>query len=577
MKNKNTTKFIVVLVIFLISLFVTLPSTPVWDAVFGSLSLEEQKALPISSFEYKDNTENGSVLLTMSVDSFSDIFTKKGKTPRVDEFLDQISETIRQKLIEMNYDAIFSNTDRIENKKTLEIKSKTEEKLTIDKLKAVIADSKLYAKFPLYIVSSLSKILPQKKITLGLDLKGGIDIVYQVDINSIQDDGDGESSNKTNTIRDAVNRSVEIVRNRIDMYGVAEPSIKVQEGNRIRVQLPGVKDTDAIKRLIKNTAMLKFHIVLDQAINAADLHPMKDEIILMSQGSKTQMPMWYKLKRKPDLTGKNLKFAKTSFDNMTSQPIVNIEFDPQGRALFAKVTTENVNRQLAIVLDNTVYSAPVIQTAITGGMAQISGRFTVEEANSLSIVLRAGALPANLIEIESRVIGPTLGQRSIKAGYVAGALGFLLVMLYMFVFYKTCGVVANLALIFNSLIVFASMVICGGTMTMPGIAGFILSVGMAVDANVIIFERIREEYHSGKTVRASIASGFDRAFSCILDSNVTTLLVVAILYFNTTGAIRGFATTLGIGLIANLYTAVFFSKLCLEQWFVGHEERQLGL
>lgn len=578
MKNKNTTKFIVVLVIFLISVFVTLPSTPVWDSVFGSLGLEEQKALPINSFEYKENADNNSVLLTMSVDSFADYF-KKGKAAKVDEFLDQMTETIRQKLIEMNYDAVFSKTDRIDNKKTLEVKSKTDEKLTIDKLKSVVANSKLYAKLPLYLVSGLSKVLPQKKITLGLDLKGGIDIVYQVDINSLQEDNDGnESTDRTNTIRDAVNRSVEIIRNRIDMYGVAEPSIKVQEGNRIRVQLPGVKDTDAIKRLIKNTAMLKFHIVIDQHTSAAGLQPvMKDEILLMSQGSKSQMPMWYKLKRKPDLTGKNLRFAKTAFDNMTGQPIVNIEFDPQGRQLFGKVTSENVGRQLAIVLDNSVYSAPVIQSAITGGMAQISGKFSLEEANSLSIVLRAGALPANLIEIESRVIGPTLGQKSIKAGYAAGALGFLVVMLYMWAFYGTCGVVANLALIFNSLIVFSCMVMFGGTMTLPGIAGFILSVGMAVDANVIIFERMKEEYHSGKTVRASIASGFDRAFSCILDSNITTLLVVAILYYNTTGAIRGFATTLGIGLVANLYTAVFFSKLCLEHWFNGHENRQLGL
>ncbi len=577
MKNNNTTKFIVVFVIFLISVLVTLPSTPIWDSVFGSLSLDEQKALPISSFEYKENAENNSVMMTMAVESFADLFTKKGKAPKVDEFLDNISETIRQKLIEMNYDAVFSKTDRIDNRKTLEIKSKTDEKLTIDKLKSVIADSKLYAKIPLYIVSSLSKVLPQKKITLGLDLKGGIDIVYQVDVNSIEDDDEGKAD-KANTIRDAVNRSVEIIRNRIDMYGVAEPSIKVQEGNRIRVQLPGVKDTDAIKRLIKNTAMLKFHIVLNQAISASELQPvMSDEILLMSQGNKNQMPLWYKLKRRPDLTGKNLKYARTAFDQVTNQPIVNIEFDPQGRQLFAKVTSENVHRQLAIVLDNTVYSAPEIQTPITGGMAQISGRFSIEEANSLSIVLRAGALPANLIEIESRVIGPTLGQRSIKAGFIAGALGFVLVILYMFIFYGTCGIVADIALIFNSLIVFASMVLFGGTMTMPGIAGFILSLGMAVDANVIIFERIKEEYRSGKTVRASIASGFDRAFSCILDSNITTLLVVAILYYNTTGAIRGFATTLGIGLLANLYTAVFFSKLCLEKWFVGHEDRKLGL
>ena len=560
MKKNNLSKILVVVVIFLVSVICTLPSTPVWESAFGSLTADEQTGVPISSFDYKDDSTTNSVLLTISVNKMAEVFNRPKNAPSYEELLDKVSDTVRVKLNNIEgVHAEYTKTDMVEKKATLRVTGKK-----IDELKTIIANSKLYAKLPLEI----AKLFPQKKITLGLDLKGGLDLVYQVDLDSIQD---GDS------IADAVNRSVEIIRNRIDVFGIAEPSIKAQEGNRIRVQLPGVKDPERVKQLIQNTAMLQFHLVEDQAVNASELEPvMPDEKLLMSRGGANQMPLWFKLKRKPDITGSDLKFAKVAFEEM-GQPIVHIEFNGNGRMLFGKLTGENVGRQLAIVLDDKVYSAPTIQTRITGGSAQITGRFTLEEAQDLATVLKAGALPASLIALESRVVGPTLGQQSIDAGFVAGALGFILVIIYMIVFYKTCGVIADIAVIFNALIVFASLVIFGGTMTLPGIAGFILSVGMAVDANVIIFERIREEFRSGKTVRAAISSGFDRAFTCILDSNVTTLLVVAILYSFNSGPIRGFATTLGIGLVANLYTAVFFSKLCLEYWFNGHPNRRLGL
>ena len=566
MKKNNTTKLIVALVVFIISVMFTLPSTPLWDSAFGTLTPDEQRGLPIDMYEYRQDAD-GSVLLTMHIDSKANVFNREKKPERFSDFLDRVCESVRQKLIEMQYNAISWHTDYSSNFRTLKVTAKNNEQITIDKLKSdIYQHSKLYAKLPLDITS----IFPSKKITLGLDLKGGLDIVYHVDISSIN------REDSRNTPEDAVNTSLEIIRRRIDINGIAEPSIKKQEGNRIRVQLPGRLNVAAIKDLIKNTAKLNFHLVLAQDYEANNLMPDPDEIVLKSKGDSNHIAMWYKLKKKPDIGGEDLRFAKVAFDEFGS-PVVHIEFNGDGIVKFAQLTSQNVGRQLAIVLDTDVYSAPTIQTKITTGNAQITGRFSLEEAQNLAIVLRTGALPANLVELESRVIGPTLGQNSIKAGYKAGAVGFIGVIAFMILIYKTCGVIADLALIFNSLIVFASLVLFGGTMTMPGIAGFILSVGMAVDANVIIFERIKEEYYSGKTVRASIASGFDRAFSCILDSNITTLLVVAILYYFTSGPIRGFATTLGIGLVANLYTAVFFSKLCLETWFSNHPERKLGL
>ncbi len=562
MKSKNGAKIIVVLVVLLLSVIYTLPSTPLWENAFGSLTPDEQNGLPIKLFEYKDDPANQAVLLTVSVDQMAQIFNRSKNPARSDEFLDNVSDTIRKKLVEMGYETRVINSDYESNIKKATLRIKIE---NTEKLKTVIAESKLYAKLPLLIAS----FFPQKKITLGLDLKGGIDLVYQVDTDSIAEN---------DSITDAVNRSVEIIRNRIDMYGIAEPSIKAQEGNRIRIQLPGVKDPERVKQLIQNTAMLQFHIVLDQAATAAQLEPINpaSEIVLMQQSKPGIPATWYKLNKTPDVTGRDLKFAKVAFDEMSS-PMVHLEFNAEGAHKFAVCTGNHVGDQLAIVLDNKVYSAPSIQARINGGLAQITGKFSFEEASNLAIVLRAGALPANLIALESRVVGPTLGQQSIEAGFRAGIIGFILVMLFMAVYYKACGVVADIAVMFNSIIVFACLVFFGGTMTMPGIAGFILSVGIAVDANVIIFERIREEFHSGKTVRASIAAGFDRALSCIIDSNVTTLLVVAILYNFASGPIRGFATTLGIGLVANVYTAVIFTKLCLEGWFNSNTKRTLSI
>jgi protein-export membrane protein SecD len=548
MNSKHSAKIIVVLAVLLFSLLYTLPSTTWWNNMFGALTPEEQSAIPIVSFEYLENAEAaGSTNLKIHANISADIFNKTKNPAKVEDVLNKVTDEIRVALVESGLVARVINTDYSSYSMTINVAD-----IGPMQLKEQMAKSKLYAKMPLGITA----FFPDKKITLGLDLKGGIDLVYQVDLQSLQ---------STDNIADAVQRSVEIIRNRIDMYGISEPSIKAQDKNRIRIQLPGIKDTERVKQLIQDTAMLQFHIVNYQATTADALGSIdsQNEIVLMQPGNAKQMPMWYRLNKKPDVTGADLKYAKVSFDEL-GRPIVNLEFNADGAAKFARVTGSNINKQLAIVLDNKVHSAPVIQSRITGGMAQITGNFTYDEAQNLSIVLRAGALPASLIALESRVVGPTLGQKSIDAGMVAGILGFILVLAYMVFVYGLMGVFADIAVVFNTLIVFSVLVFFGGTMTMPGIAGLILSVGMAVDANVIIFERIKEEYRSGKTVRASIASGFDRALACVIDSNITTLLVVAILYAFTSGPIRGFATTLGIGLIANVYTAIVFTKLLLD-------------
>lgn len=552
MNSKHSLKITVVLAVFLLSLLYTLPSTTWWSNVFGTLTPEEQNAIPIASFEYLEASQTEADAATGSIlkvraNVASELFNRAKNPAKIEDVLNKVADEIRRTLVESKLDVRVVNTDYTDFVITINAAN-----ITPDNLKEAVKKTRLYASMPLAITS----FFPNKKITLGLDLKGGIDLVYQVDLQSVQD---------SDNIADAVQRSVEIIRNRIDMYGIAEPSIKAQDNNRIRIQLPGIKDPEGVKQLIQNTAMLQFHIVNYQSTTVDTLGTFdpQSELVLMQPGNAKQTALWYRLNKKPDVTGSDLKYAKVSFDEL-GRPIVNLEFNSDGAAKFARVTGANLGKQLAIVLDNKVHSAPVIQSRITGGMAQITGNFTFEEAQNLAIVLRAGALPASLIALESRVVGPTLGQKSIDAGVIAGIVGILLVTAYMIFVYKSLGHYANLALVLNTLIVFASLVFFGGTMTMPGIAGLILSLGMAVDANVIIFERIKEEYKSGKTVRASIASGFDRALSCIIDSNITTLLVVAILYAFTAGPIRGFATTLGIGLIANIYTAVVVTKLLLE-------------
>lgn len=547
------------LLILLFALIYTFPSTNMWVKCFGVLTIDEQLAVPLRSLEFKEAPEGKAAQVDLKVDSASSVFASNPNVKQ-DDVLNSVADTVRRVLIEAGLSASVINPDYSSGKATIRVAEKT-----AAEFRQIFDNQNFYAILP----TAFASIFPRSKITLGLDLKGGIDLVYQVDMQSLES---GDSP------KDAVERSVEIIRNRIDMYGIAEPSIKAQENNRIRIQLPGVKDPERVKSLIQSTAMLKFHIVIDQAVTATQLEPVDptSELVLIEPASKNSTARWYKLKRTPEVTGRDLKYAKVAFDDM-GVPTVHLEFNPEGAAKFANSTGQHVGEQLAIVLDNKVHSAPQIQTRITGGSAQITGRFSLEEAQNLAIVLRAGALPANLILLESRVVGPTLGAESIRAGIRAGILSGIMTLAFMILLYKFCGFLAALAMLFNTLIVFALMVFFGGTLTLPGIAGLILSVGMAVDANVIIFERIKEEMKAGKTVRAAIESGFDRAMLCIIDSNVTTILTVAILYAFGSGPIRGFATTLGFGLVANIYTAVICVKLALDMLYVRTKATTLSI
>ena len=363
----------------------------------------------------------------------------------------------------------------------------------------------------------------------------------------------------------ATEQALETIRNRIDEFGVSEPDIRIQGDNRILLQLPGIKDPDRAKGLIGKTAQLTFQLVNDQAdLNAAltGNPPVGSEILYQNRidpntGVETKMP--FLVKKQILLDGSLLINARVEFDQF-QQPQVGIEFNRKGARIFDRITDKNVNRRLAIVLDKTVYSAPNIQERIAGGKARITGQFSMEEAKDLAIALRAGSLPAPVTIIEERTVGPTLGADSVRMGLISMLVGGALVIVFMLVYYKSAGLIANLALIVNIILIGGALAAFQATLTLPGIAGIILTIGMAVDANVIIFERIREELRSGKTPLAAVHAGYDRAALTIMDANVTTLIAAIVLFQFGTGPIKGFALTLGFGIVASLFTALVLSK-----------------
>ncbi len=363
----------------------------------------------------------------------------------------------------------------------------------------------------------------------------------------------------------ATEQALETIRNRIDEFGVNEPDIRIQGGKRILIQLPGVNDPERAKSLIGRTAQLTFQLIDENADVQAALNgtpPVGDEILYQykeapATGRVTKIP--YLVKKRVLLDGSMLTDARVQFDQF-NQPQVGIEFDRKGARIFEKITGDNINKRLAIVLDDKVYSAPTIQTRISGGKARITGRFTAEEARDLAIALRAGALPAPVKIIEERTVGPTLGADSIRTGLMSMVVGGVLVVLFMFVYYRKAGLIADTALIANIFLIGGGLAAFQATLTLPGIAGIILTIGMAVDANVIIFERIREELIAGKTPIAAVNAGFERATLTILDANATTLIAALILFQFGTGPVKGFAVTLTLGIIASLFTALILSR-----------------
>ncbi|MCB5253110.1 MAG: protein translocase subunit SecD [Candidatus Cloacimonadaceae bacterium] len=492
----------------------------------------------------------------------------------------------------------------------------------------------------------------QHTLKLGLDLKGGMQILLEVDTSQLS----------AADARGAVDQNIKIIRERIDQFGVAEPSIQKLGEKRIMVQLPGVSDFQAAENLIKQTAMLEFKVVaqpdearrildtIDANITAnIDKFPALNELdeldkqILaesdsLEQDSKSgvfnslirpgemdyevqydsvrliqnlmadslfhqMIPAGWDLSLERavsgapredrtlhvlssavQLSGNDLARAKVEYGSSTStdprianKPYISIEMKREGARKFERVTADNVGKRLAIVLDDVVYSAPNIQERIGGGRAQITGRFTSAEANELAIVLNTGNLIAPIKPVSTSIIGATLGSDSIRSGSLAGMVGLAIVMLFMIFYYKLSGLITDLALIFNVGFVLAILTAFGGTLTLPGIAGIILTIGMAVDANVLVFERIREELDTGKTPRSAVDSGYKRATITVWDANITTLIAAAVLYQFGTGPIRGFAITLTIGIIGSMFCALVFVRSIFDTFVVTGTKKTLSI
>jgi len=487
-----------------------------------------------------------------------------------------------------------------------------------------------------------------KKVSLGLDLKGGIHLVMGADLNVVVENSAGRAADEfrralaeeeitainvakgqgvtieaefpdaatmkkaeallgkqfsnlsvarrdglkltltltpaevTYTKEITARQALETIRNRVDMFGVAEPDIRPQGEDRIVIQLPGMDDPKRAVALIGKTALLEFKLV-DDARTAewalANGIPAGMEIVYERQvdrdGTETRIP--YLLKKVPLMTGEGLVDARVTMSGRMGEPEVSIVFDSRGARQFERITGEYIHRRMAIVLDGLVYSAPVIQTKIAGGRAVITGSGNVDEARDLAVALRAGALPAPVSVLEERTVGPTLGSDSIKMGYQAGLLGLGAVILFMAVYYRRSGLIADAALLFNVPIILAVLAGFGATLTLPGIFGLVLTLGMAVDANVLIFERIREELRAGKTPRAAVAAGFGRAFWTIFDSNLTTLITAMVLYQFGSGPIRGFAVTLSVGILSSMFTAIFFSRVVFDVMLRGRRSDRLSI
>jgi protein-export membrane protein SecD len=462
--------------------------------------------------------------------------------------------------------------------------------------------------------------LRKKAIHLGLDLQGGMHLVLEVD----------KSRLNAAEAKDAVDRAMEVLRRRIDEFGVAEPLIQREGEDRIAIQLPGLTDRQRAMDLIGKTALLEFKLVrssdegrnawtridaflaakgvgaaagMDTAMHRAPLSSQFTEIdnpafvrqedvptverLLATAGIDSVIPpdsqvLWsspdqgsrgltgrsfYLVKREPEMTGGSIATATAQVGLDQSNPAawgVSMTMTPKGRADFARVTGNNVNRHLAIVLDSEISSAPVIRERIPNGNASITGSFNVESAKDLAIVLRAGALPAPVHVIEERSVGPSLGSDSIREGLTAGMVGTIMVVVFMAVYYQLSGVIAIVAMLLNTVYIIAALAGLSATLTLPGIAGLVLTVGMAVDTNVLIFERIREELRNQRSVRQSVELGYDRAFRTILDAHLTTLISSLFLFQFGTGPIKGFAVTLSIGLIANMFTAVLFTRMIYD-------------
>ncbi len=420
----------------------------------------------------------------------------------------------------------------------------------------------LLSALPNVLPESVLKTLPAwysgNQLTMGLDLRGGSHLLLALDAKDVLRDKDPAKQDEI--LRDLMDRSLEIVRRRLDETGMVEPLISRQGRDTILVQLPGVEDPAYIRELLGTTATMTFHWLAEpNTFVAAKTLPGQQE------GER------YRVESRVALKGEHIRDARLAYDDMTGEPVVTFRFDNEGARLFGDMTTEHVGRALAIVLDNRVITAPVIRMPITGGSGEISGSFTTAEANNLALLLRSGALPAPLKVIEERTVGPDLGSDAIAMGVSTGILGALLLLAFMVALYGRWGVIASFGLALNVGLIFGVLSLFGATLTLPGIAGLILVIGMAVDANILINERIREESERGASAWTALNNGFTKAYGTILDSNITTLIAISLLFLFGSGPIRGFAITMAVGLILSMFTAISVTRLIME-WRI----RRLG-
>ncbi len=365
-------------------------------------------------------------------------------------------------------------------------------------------------------------------------------------------------------------QSLEIIRRRVDEVGTREPTIQRQGDRRILIQVPGIGSAEELKSLIGTTAKLAFHPVV-RTTSDPNANPGPRNILLPDIENTGR---YYILEKSPVVTGEELVDAQPGFDQ-NGLPAVNFRFNPTGGRKFGQYTAENIGNPFAIVLDDEVISAPVIQSYIPGGSGIITGRFTVEESTELAVLLRAGALPAKMDFLEERTIGPELGQDSIDAGKIATVVAFVAVLAFMVLSYGLFGLFANMALLLNVALLFALLSAIGATLTLPGIAGIVLTIGMAVDANVLVFERIREELKTAKGPARAIELGYEKALSAIIDANVTTLIAAAILFILGSGPVRGFSVTLGLGILTSVFTAIWVTRLMISIWFQARRPRAI--
>jgi len=397
---------------------------------------------------------------------------------------------------------------------------------------------------------------------------------------SLEDLGDGKlrATLTEQALRDRlgtlVQQSISVIRRRIDEMGTTEPLIQQQGSERILIQVPGLSDTKRLKEIIGKTAKMTFHMV-DMSCDPNGKIPLSDKLVPSDDVRSDGKPFMYCIEKRIRLTGQNLVDAQPTFQD--GQPVVSFRFDSRGASVFGKITSDNVGKLFAIVLDDKVITAPRIESPILGGSGIIRGSFTVQSAKDLAILLRAGALPASMIYLEERSVGPGLGQDSVDAGETASLIGMALVVIYMFAAYGLFGLMANVALIFNVALILALLTVLQATLTLPGIAGIALTIGMAVDANVLIFERMREEVRNGRSPFNAVDAGYRRALTTIIDSNLTTLIAAVLLFAFGSGPIRGFGVTLTIGIVTSMFTAIMVTRFMVVVWLRSRRPQTLPI